>query len=111
MSVKARQHVEREIAKALIKEALAAGYAISVNNGGEEDEIEPSTDADIILAAMFATDDEKLHYWKRTEDGWKHVGWVWLVYGNDGGENVISDHTTNLSTIMASAEKEASKWQ
>ena len=80
MSATMRRIVEREIAAALIADGLAAGYAIAVNNGGDEDELPPSTDAEAILAAMFATDDEHLHFYK---DG-KRAGWVWFVYGNDG---------------------------
>jgi hypothetical protein len=96
-----RQEVERKIASALIQEALDAGYHISVNNGGDKDEIQPSTKKDVILNAMFATDEEHLLFYN--EEG-KKVGWVWFVYGNDGYD-VISDYTTNLEHIMTEANK------
>ncbi len=106
-SVKMRQHVERLIAQALIKDGLAAGYAINVNNGGDKHELEtPSTDAKVIEETMFATDEEHLIFYK---DG-KRVGWVWFVYGNSGWD-VISDYTTNLEHIMAGANAESEKWQ
>ncbi len=101
MSVKMRQEVERKIAEALIQEALDAGYSISVNNGGDDDEIDPSTKKDVILNAMFATDEEHLFFYD--EEG-KRKGWVFLVYGNDGWD-VISDYTTNLGHVMNEANK------
>ncbi len=101
MSVKMRQHVERLIARALIKDALAAGYSINIDNGGDTFELpEPSVDIKKILETMFATDDEKLIFYK---DG-KRAGWVWFVYGNDGYD-AICDYTTNLDHIMGGANK------
>jgi len=101
MSVKMRQKVERKIASALIQEALDAGYHISVNNGGDEDEIQPSHDKNEILNAMFATDEEHLCFFDKKG---KPKGWVWFVYGNDG-YNVISDYTVNLEHVMTEANK------
>ena len=106
MSATMRRIVEREIAAALIADGLAAGYAIAVNNGGDEDELPPSTDAEAILAAMFATDDEHLHFYK---DG-KRAGWVWFVYGNDGWD-VISDYSTRLEHVMAGAQKVSARYE
>lgn len=101
MSVKMRQEVERKIAEALIQQGLDAGYHISVNNGGDEDEIQPSTDKNEILNAMFATDEEHLFFYD--EEG-RSKGWVWFVYGNSGWD-VITDYTTNLDHIMSEANK------
>ena len=106
MSVKMRQHVERQIARRLILDGLAAGYSLSVDNGGDEDEIAPSHKCKEILDAMFATDDEHLKFHK---DG-KYVGWVYFVYGNDGYD-VISDYTVNLEHVMAGVEKLSDKYQ
>ncbi len=100
MSIKMRQKVERKIASRLVKDGLAAGYSISVNNGGDEDEIESSRGYKTIMGAMFATDDEHLIFHK---DG-KRFGWVYFVYGNDGWD-VIADYATNLEHIMAGADK------
>src|SRR5262249_17903805 len=98
-SVKMRQHVEREIARAFLKDALAAGYALNVNNGGEWHELsEPSTDPKVIEEAMFATDQEHLIVY----EGKKRLGWVWFIYGNDGWD-VIADYTVNLEAIMGGA--------
>lgn len=100
MSIVMRQEVERKIATALIAEGLKAGYSISVNNGGDEDEIPPSNNIDVILEAMFATDDEYLNFYK---DG-KLSGCVWLVYTNDGWD-VITDYSARLESIMGEANK------
>ena len=102
MSVKMRQIVECRIAKALVREGLAAGYNITVDNGdnGEDEcEIELSTNYKDIIAAMFQTDDELLIFRKGDEDGW-----VRLVYGNDGWD-VISDYSVNLEHIMGRANE------
>jgi hypothetical protein len=100
MSVEMRQEVERKIAAALITQSLAAGYRLTIDNGGGE-EFAPSTDAEHILREMFATDEEHLLFYN--EEG-KKVGWVYFVYGNDGWD-VISDYSTNLEPVMTEANK------
>jgi hypothetical protein len=98
MNVAMRQEVERKIASKVITDALAAGYALTIDNGGDNEEFSPTTDKDKILSEMFATDDEKLIFYK---DG-KCVGFVYFVYGNDGPD-VVNDYTMNLEPIMAGA--------
>jgi hypothetical protein len=105
MSVKARQRLERMIARRVVLDGIRAGYSLSVDNGGDEDEIVKSTKAKDILEAMFATDDEKLYFYK----GDTCVGWVWFVYGNDGYD-VVSDYTTNLEEVMKGADELAAKY-
>ena len=107
MNVKMRQLVERRIARRLVMDAIAVGYAINIDNGGDDYELPaPSVKTKEILDTMFATDDEKLVMFK---DG-KRMGWVWFVYGNDGWD-VISDYTTNLEHIMAGASPLSDKYQ
>lgn len=86
-----RQAIELQVVNALLTSALAHGYAVSVDNGGDEFEISDSTNREDILKVMFDTDDEYLHF---SLNG-KRKGWVWLVYGEDGWD-VICDYTTNL---------------
>lgn len=88
--------MEHGIASVLVRDALAAGYMLAVNNG--EDETKPSADYAEIAAAMFATDEDYLVFVK---DG-KRKGWVRFIYGN-GGWDVVSDYTTNLEHIMGGA--------
>ena len=92
-----RQEIERQIARKVIDDALAAGYAIDVFDG-EEDAIENSTDAEAIIAAMFSTDDDRLYFRKENEV----IGWVWFIYGNSGWD-VISDYTVNLEELLKGA--------
>lgn len=120
-NVKARQRVERSIARRFILDALRAGYVLSVYDG-EEVTLKQSTSAKAILAAMFTVDDEYLLL-SRPDDPQPEVtvgaffrptihnvvGWVRFVYGNDGYD-VISNYTTNLETIMAGANKLADRY-
>ena len=98
MSVKMRQEVERKIAAAVIADALVAGYVISVDNGDEE--TKPMADFQLIIDAMFMTDEDRLYIWKAGQ----RFGWVSFIYGNDGWD-VINDYTVNLESIMGTANK------
>ena len=104
MNVKTRQQIEKRIARKFLRTALAAGYAISLDNGGDGFEFENSTNFDHIITEMFATDDERLYL---SKDG-RRVGWVLFVYGNSGYD-VISDYTTNLEELMPEVEKLSDK--
>lgn len=97
MSVKMRQEVERKIATAFVKEAIDAGYDITVDYGdGESEKWHWAAD---VLTAMFQGDEDRLYLY---QDG-KVVGWVFFVYGNDGWD-VISDYTSNLDRLMGPAK-------
>lgn len=101
-SIKRRIRVEETIAKAVIKDLLAAGYAISVDNGGDEFELTCSTDENAILAEMSATDDEHLYVHRMEGDKFNKrqtCGWVYFVYGNDGWD-VVNDYTVNLESAL-----------
>ena len=95
--VKARQAVEREIFRAVVDALLAGGFALSLDNGACEDdpnggyEIAHSTDAEAIVKASMATDEERLY----AEKNGKRFGWVLFIYGEDGWD-VINDYTINL---------------
>lgn len=89
-----RQKVERTICSVLIREAVKAGYRLSVYNG-EEFVTGQTTDRLELLKAMFSVDEEHLYFYK----DWKRVGWVFLVYGNDGWD-AINDYTTNLDHLF-----------
>ncbi len=103
MNVKFRQRIERLITRRFIVNALAAGYAITVNDG-EEDVLERSHDQHAILGAMFTTDEDRL-FLERNNFG---CGWVRFIYGNDGWD-VVNDYTTNLQSIMDNVEKTADR--
>lgn len=107
-SVKQRQNVERRICRALIKEAIALGYYVSVDNG-EEVVLKKSQDCTAILKEMFSVDEEHLRFHTKNEDdSFESRGWVFLVYGNDGWD-VIADYTigerSNCEVFMTEANK------
>lgn len=101
-SVRMRQEIEHKIARAAITSILAAGYAITVDNGGnggyenaanpEGLAIHQSKHLEAILAAMFQTDQEMLLIWNPVAK--KNIGFIFFVYGNDGYD-VISDYTSS----------------
>jgi hypothetical protein len=103
MTLETRKRLERQIARATIKEALAAGYTLGVFDC-EEITLENCADARKVFAAMFTTDDDKLLFYR---DG-KRVGWVWFVYGNSG-HDVVCDYTTNLDAVLEPINKLSDK--
>jgi hypothetical protein len=92
-----RQEFEKKIARKVIDDALAAGYTLDVHDS-EEWALRNSFDADAIMAAMFSTDADSLHFRK----GGELIGWVWFIYGNSGWD-VISDYTVNLEDLLKGA--------
>lgn len=110
MSVKARQHIEREIAKRVILELLKVGFWISVYNGEEEGPRRRL--APLLVGELMATDVDCLMVYEK-EKGGPVFGWVRLIYGNDGWD-VINDYTTSLEGWIGEGtpvEKEISKWE
>jgi len=106
MNVKARQRIERSIARRVILDGKAAGFKFNIDNGGDSLELPKSTDkVKLLLDTMFATDDETLFFYK--DD--KLFGWVYFIYGNDGYD-VVSDYTCNLEDVMKGASALANKY-
>lgn len=80
-------HGEALIARKLVTELVNRGHAISVWNGGEEAEIENSTDIEAILAELAATGEDEL-----VAEGI----WFYLVFGNaSDGSELLSDCSDN----------------
>lgn len=116
-----RRKVERLIVEAFVKQALEAGYRLtpSLERGYDRSEGDPllgSTDFDAIMAEAAAGDDCHIFISEKDgplmEDGAiLSIGWVYLVYGNDGYD-VVSDYTTNLDELglMSRANALAEEW-
>ncbi len=102
-----RQAIEKEIATQIVTSALAAGYEIGVDNGGDEEEYRGKNKEEI-LKNMFATDSEYL-YMYRASHHTSASGYVLLVYGNDGWD-VMSDWTTSLDPVLAEAQELSDKY-
>ena len=78
---------EALVALKLIRTLVKRGYAVSIWNGGEEAEIENSTDVNALLSEMAATGEEEIT---------ANNIWFSLVYGNaDDGSELISDYYAN----------------
>ena len=76
-------HGEALVARKLITELVNRGHAVSIWNGGEEAEIEDSTDSEALLAELAASGEDEL-----VADG----VWFYLVFGNESdGSELISD--------------------
>jgi len=105
LSVPVRE-MEQAIVRAVIRSALALGYSISLDNGGDDFEFEDSKDEEQIFSEMFATDDETLLLRK---DGKERF--VRFVFGNDGWD-VMCDYTARLDEdVMVEANKISDAYQ
>jgi hypothetical protein len=96
-----RQKAEYAVISAFVKSALAHGGLTLGVFDGEEHVVKYSDSYKAIMGAIMSVDDEYImvyekpaNYGPASKSG-KRIGWVRLVYGNDGPD-VISDYTTNL---------------
>jgi hypothetical protein len=105
-TVRKRQKLEIRIVTRVVKDALAAGYVLDVDNGGDELEVTGATTLKATLAALMNTDDEYLIL--RHPEG--RGGWIRLVYGNDGWD-VICDYSgvDHIEAVLAGANALAEK--
>lgn len=99
---------EKEIAARIICDAIAAGYSISVFNGGDDPEIARSRDPEAITKAMRASIDDALVFYNHKD----RLGMVLLVYGNSG-HDVISDYTDKpvIEALLKGANALADEWE
>lgn len=104
-SVRHRGQIEQLIVKKVITDLLAAGFALTVDDGdGEGNQLLGVTE---VVDAIMNTDEDRLYAYKRGEDK-RCFGWILFIYGNDGWD-VISDYTTNLEEILKPAHALAEK--
>lgn len=99
----ARIDREKQITKRCVELLLDAGYMLTINNGGDENEFKPSLNKDFIIAEMMQTDEEHLIVYEQIPLGTSkksRFGWIFFVYGEDGWD-VINNHTTNLDPIIS----------
>jgi len=103
-----RQRIEQNIIRAAVKSALAKGYSVSVNDG-EEVTLAKSTSEARIMAAIMTTDEDVLLIHDQLKDA-VCIGWIKLIYGNDGWD-VINDYTTNLEAMLTDAHRVAARYE
>jgi hypothetical protein len=104
-AVVARKAIEKRVITEAIDQLLAAGFSLGVNDG-EETTLKHSVNKKHVLRALFTTDEDYLLVYLSITG--RQIGWVRLVYGNDGWD-VINDYTTNLEPQLASAEALANR--
>lgn len=94
-TVKPRARMEVSIIRRTIRALAAAGYALTVDDGGEEDEQIRSDDERKLLAAVMSVDTATLLAATKTKGTF-----VSFVMGNDGYD-VIADYSTSLESVIA----------
>ena len=104
MNLQTRIAIEKRIVHRVVKDALRAGYSVSVFDS-EEWTLERSTDFKTIIAAMMTSDEDTIRL--RDKEG-KNLGIVFFVYGNDGWD-VICDHSVTLEEFLKGANEYAEK--
>lgn len=108
--------MEYKIVNKLVTDILRKGFRIGISfERGYDigDMLLGERDKTKILETIFAGDDCHLFVQPATgpvvQDGRViSIGWVYLVYGNDGWD-VISDYTTNLERLLRGANKLSDK--
>lgn len=95
--------VECRIVGKLVRDLIAAGYVISLNDGGEEDVLVGVTDETLIFKALASSGADTLRVSKKgSRPGTpRGTSFVYLVWGNDC--SVISDYGMSLEEIMRPA--------
>ena len=104
MNLQTRIAIEKRIVHRVVKDALRAGYSVSVFDG-EEFTLNHSTDSKTILAALMTTDEDTIRL--HDKDG-NYQGAVFFVYGNDGYD-VIADYSVALEEFLTGANEYAEK--
>lgn len=103
MSLQLRLQMEQLIVTVLLVELFKLGYRVIVDNGEEEspalgkpENVTPEEFAARVWKDHCAQTDEDRIF---VVDGNKRIGWVYVVYGNDGWD-AISDYTTKLEELL-----------
>ena len=101
-SVTRRQRVEQRIVSRAVSAFLEAGYSLAVAQGGENEQPAITSKRDV-MKLLGECDEDYLFVYasapSQIKTGWK-IGWVHLVYGNDGND-VIADYSCNLEPQLA----------
>ena len=95
----ARRDAERKMQTATLKALVAAGYAIGVDNGADEEESKRSSDVVELQSLLGQTCEDVLYCYKGGDEDGESSGFVSLVYGNLPSE-LIADYTMNLNEAL-----------
>jgi hypothetical protein len=100
--VKHRQAIEKKIVSIIVTDALAQGYTVAIDNGGDEP-TDKMSDFKTIMAETMHTDEEALRFFDRNG---VYIGSVFLVYGNDGFD-AIADYSARDEIVKILGRAEA----
>ncbi len=110
-----RQMIERAIVRQVVRDVLNApeGYAISIHDG-EGFAIRRSRDVEAVMRHIMSTDEDRLIVYAPGEDaskpwgnadGWRRIGTLLLVYGNDGWDVMAdSSEAPEFTALLERAE-------
>lgn len=108
-SVACRMKIEELIVKQAVRDLLAAGYLLGINDG-EEITIHHSRDFEAIAAKLFTTDEDYIYIYILGDDDRdpRPQYWVRCIYGNSGYD-VLSDYSTHLEPALKGANELADR--
>ena len=86
-SCRARCRMELDLVHLLMDEAKKIGYTLQESEEGKTDDL---------LGLLFDLDEANIIVKDATG---KEIGWILLVFGNDGWD-LVSDYTVNLETFL-----------
>lgn len=93
-----------EIVTRLVGDLLAAGYLLSVDNGGARLAVRLSRNMDRVMKVLLLTEDDTLYAEKPGVSGC-----VRLIYCNSGFD-VLADYTTDLEPVLGPVSKWAEQF-
>jgi hypothetical protein len=105
-AIKERIVVERAVIRRAATDILAAGCAITVFDG-EDVSVMKTRDLGEVMDGICACDEEWLRVYEPTGDEakpWKHLGNIFLVFGNEGWD-VLADYHMTLEPLLAGANE------
>ena len=118
--VRNRVAVERRVVRQFLKDTIAAGFFLVVDEwisefGFDDEEVQPTQDIMQLQNQIFNLDEAHVMLFNEGENPAEDVsqGWVYFVFGNSGWD-VISDYTTNIEDelhLLTKSNKIADKME
>lgn len=103
-AIQKRVRMEMQIAQRVVRDAIKAGWRLTVDYGEDELPVENSASVERVVAALLECDEEYLILRRFDGNGAQTAkGWVRFVYGNSGWD-VICDYSVNIEGVLAGAE-------
>lgn len=91
--------LEEIIVRSCVHELLEHGFLLSVDHGGDDYEINRSSDGEAVFAKLMKQPEERL----MAIENDNIFGWIHFVYGNSGYD-VICDMTVSLESYTVKTQ-------